>query len=265
MPYLHLPIFSNSALLVIVGCAVGLMNAFGGGGTFIAFPFLLFLGIPAISANASATIATWPGTLAVMWAYRKELLFHKDKLVLFGLISLIGGGVGAGILLVLSNARFTQTIPYLLLFATCLFTFRIHVVRWIQDSPKLSGREKSPNIIIRLLFEGVLFVISMYAGFFGAGAGILLLAMLSMMGMDDIHKINVLRAFIGLSANTIGIIVFAVCGIVYWKQTALLGTGIVAGGYIGASYFRTIPSKYGQWIIVTVAWAITIMMFATHR
>jgi len=261
MHTLHFPLVPHPFLLLTVGLIVGIMNAIGGGGTFIAFPFLLFLGVPAIAANATATVATWPGTFAVMVAYRRELYSHKDKLLLVGIISLIGGGIGAVTLLVLSNDKFAQAVPYLLLFATCLFTFRIYITRRIQNIPDLETPQAALTKGTRFLLDGVLFLISIYSGFFGAGSGILLLAMLSMRGLVDIHKMNALRAFIGLSANTVAIVIFAVAGIVYWKETVLMGVGITSGGYLGAYFFRTLPAKWGQVIIIFIAWSITILMF----
>lgn len=260
MHHLYLPLFSESYLIIIVGFVAGIMNALGGGGTFVTFPFLLYLGIPAVVANATSTVATWPGTLAVLTAYRKELVAHRDKLLLFGVISTIGGGIGALLLVELPNTVFAKAVPYLLLFATILFTCRVHLVRWINDNPGFVST-KTTNPILKLFLEILMFFISIYCGFFGAGSGILILSALSMSGMEDIHKMNALRAHIGLWANTVALGVFAYAGIVYWKETALMATGIICGGYCGASYFRTIPSKIGQWIIAALAWGITGIMF----
>lgn len=242
--------FSELAILFFTGMISGTMNSLAGGGSFLAFPMLVFLGLPPIGANASATAAMWPGTLATLVAYRKDLEANRGKLPIYVAISLVGGGIGAAILLVLSNDAFAVMVPYLLLAATLLFTFRARLLRWVHRAPHLSS-------VTWLLFA----IVCVYCGFFGAGTGILLLALFGIMGMHDIHEMNALRSSIGLAANSIALGIFAVFGLVHWPQAIVMGAGGVVGGYISAHYFRKLPVAWARTIVVAIAWTMTLYFF----
>jgi len=202
-----------------------------GGGSFVAFPVLIFLGLSPIEANATATLAIFPGTFATLFTYRNELLLHKEKLPFYISLSTIGGAVGALILLNISNVTFSSIVPYLLLVATLLFTFRARLIRLINKFTKKSGGARGGGAYHA--FMVFLFIaISIYGGFFGAGMGILMLALLSLMGMHNIHEMNALRACTGLFANIIAIILFGMSGIIMWKDAAIMALGCIAGGFL---------------------------------
>lgn len=251
---------TNVLILLSAGLISGLMNSVAGGGSFVAFPALIFLGLSPIMANATATLAVFPGTFATMFTYRNELLVHKDKLPSFILISLIGGAIGALILLHVSNTTFASLVPYLLLTATLLFTFKRRLTKFIHImSNHYEGKKVS--VLYSALMMILFIAIAIYGGFFGAGMGILLLALFSLMGMHSIHEMNALRSCSGLCANIIAIILFGSHGIIIWQDAAIMAIGGIIGGYFGAYYALRLPQIWSRNAVITIGWCMTIYFF----
>lgn len=226
----------------------------------MAFPALIFIGLSPITANATATLAVFPGTIATMLTYRRELWMHKDKLPTYIIISLIGGTIGALLLLNISNATFSGIVPYLLLGATLLFTFR---TRFIAVVRRISRHKEGarPGLIFRAITMAAFTLIAIYGGFFGAGMGILLLALFSLMGMQSLHEMNALRACCGLCANVIAIALFGASGIIIWQDAMVMAVGGVLGGYFGAYYALRLPQVWSRWAVVLIGWGMTIYFF----
>jgi uncharacterized membrane protein YfcA len=233
------------------------MNGIVGGGTFLVFPVLIFLGLPPIAANASATVGTFPGTLATIAAYRQELRVQRGQLMYFFWVSLIGGAAGALALLVISNATFSKLIPFLLLFSTLIFTFRSSLVTWLHRT-RHTARE---NRFFALLMQGALWMISIYGGFFGAGMGIMMMALLGLMGVENINEASALRAWVGLFANAIAVLIFIVAGLIYWPQVLVLMGGLILGSYSAVRYFRQLPPAMGHRVVMVIAWSMTVYFF----
>jgi len=251
---------TDITLLFFAGVVSGVLNALAGGGSFVAFPVLILVGLLPIEANATATLAVWPGTFATMFAYRKELVTHTKKLPFFISLSVVGGMIGAAMLLHISNAAFANLVPYLLLAATLLFTFRTRLIAGINKVSSHEGYSYiSPfySIIMAILFVAI----SIYGGFFGAGMGILLLALFSLMGMHNIHEMNALRSCSGLCANSIAIIMFGFAGIILWPQALVMAVGGIIGGYGGAYYALRLPQVWSRNAVVVIAWSMTIYFF----
>src|ERR671920_424160 len=179
---------STAALLAASGLAAGLVNAIAGGGTFFTFSALVAAGLPPVVANATSAVAVTPANLSSAWAYRRELAANARRFAALGVVSLLGGLVGAYILTVTNNEAFRQLVPWLLLFATLLFAASPRIVALARAIGRHEGHHPSARAwAAGLAFQ---FCVSTYGGFFGAGMGIVMLAALAITEGDDFHPIN---------------------------------------------------------------------------
>lgn len=242
----------EAGALFTAAAAGGALNSVAGGGSFFTFPTLLFFGIPPVQANATSTVALWPGSLASVGAYRRELAASRRMLVPISFVSLAGGLLGANLLLGTPQATFRALVPWLLLVATVVFAVGHKAVA------RLRGHRALPRGAM-LAFQ---FAVSIYGGFFGGGMGILMLAAFAAAGMTNIHEMNGLKNWLAVCINGIAVVTFVVAGAVYWPQAATALTGAIAGGYGGAALARRIaPSRVRAFVIV-VGSALTAYFFA---
>ncbi|CAN5484576.1 sulfite exporter TauE/SafE family protein [soil metagenome] len=244
------------------GFAAGAVNAVAGGGTFFSFPALLAVGLPPVVANASNSVALWPGSLAGAWAYRKELAAYKRYLLPMGAASLLGGIVGGLLLLAAGDARFSALIPWLLAFATGLFAF----------SPQISAALKRRRPARPVRADGdygsgtpagwlVQLLVSIYGGFFGAGMGILTMASLAMGGHEDVQHINALKNLLSAVNYSVTAMTFIIAGAVSWPQTGVMLLAASAGGYVGARVARRIRGPWLRRMVIAVGSALTLYYF----
>ncbi|GIV87279.1 MAG: UPF0721 transmembrane protein [Chloroflexus sp.] len=242
---------------LIFGAALlaGALNAIAGGGSFFSFPALLVAGVPPIVANATNALALWPGTLASVGAYRQELHGQQRDIWLFSGLSLIGGLVGAVLLLYTDERRFTALIPYLLLFATLIFTFSPQITRLTHYVAGTHGGNQ------RLLVVIVYVAIAIYGGFFGAGLGILTLAALSLLGYDNIHRMNALKTLQAALVNGIAVVTFVATGLIAWMPALVMIGGAIVGGYGGAAIARRIDAGRVRTAVVWLSIGLTIWFF----
>jgi uncharacterized protein len=238
-------------LLFLAAAIGGAINSVAGGGSFVAFPALLFAGVPPVPANATNTIALWPGSLASAVAYRRELHDVRRELLPLGVASLLGGAAGSVLLLRTSDKTFVLLIPWLLLFATVLFSFGGAVTRKLGG-----GAQGSLGVgIAAQLFIGL------YGGYFGGGIGIMMLAVLSLLGMTDIHRMNSLKAVLGTLVNGVAVAAFVIAGAVAWAPGGVMVVGGVVGGYAGAAIARRVEPSLVRWLVLIVAWSMTGYFF----
>jgi uncharacterized protein len=242
---------STAALLFVAAAIGGAINSVAGGGSFVAFPALLFAGVPPVPANATNTIALWPGSVASAVAYRRELRDVRRELVPLGIAACAGGLAGSLLLLRTAEHTFVLLIPWLLLFATVLFSFGAAIAR------KLAFGAQVP---LRVAIAAQLFI-SVYGGYFGGGAGIMMLAVLSLLGMTDIHRMNALKTVLGALINGVAVAAFVVAGAVAWAPGVVMIAGGVTGGYAGAAIARRVDPRYVRWIVLGIAWAMTMYFF----
>lgn len=233
------------------------MNAVAGGGSFLTVPALLVVGMPAINANATSTVALWPGSVASTGAYRRELQTQGAILKLFAGVSLVGGLIGALLLLRTSNEVFEQLLPYLLLAATGLFAFSPR----LQQLARRSGGSMLTNPRDRVRVTLIQFAISVYGGFFGGGIGIMMLATLSLMGLDNINEMNALKTLLAVLINGIAVVTFVIAGAVNWPYALLMVGGAILGGYGGAAVARRIKGSYVRYFVVVIGIVVTIYLF----
>lgn len=247
------------ALLLGAALLAGMINAVAGGGTFFAFPALIFAGVPPIAANATSTIAVWPGAVASAWAYRKELKRYETRLPLLLSISLLGGGAGAVILLNTPAQTFEHLIPWLLFIATLLFAFGNTISQTLRKRfTALAHEEGKLAFYASCLLQ---LVIAIYGGYFGAGIGILMLAMLALMGLTHIHEMNGLKTLLGSSINGVAVLIFAFSGVVYWPQALIMVGGAILGGYMGANLAQKVPQKWVRLFVIGTGSLMTVWFF----
>lgn len=244
------------------GFAAGAVNSMAGGGTFFSFPAMLAVGLPPVVANASNSVALWPGSLTGAWAYRLELARYKRYLLPMGIASFIGGAAGGLLLLAAGDARFAALIPWLLAFATLLFAF----------SPQLSSalrRMRPPPTAGTAAGNGagspagwlVQFLVSIYGGFFGAGMGILMMASLAIGGHEDVQHINALKNLLSAVIYSITVMTFIVAGAVSWQHTLIMVVTASLGGYWGASVARKIRGPWLRRMVILVGGGLTAYYF----
>jgi uncharacterized membrane protein YfcA len=239
------------ALLFGAAAIGGGINSVAGGGSFVAFPALLFAGVPPVPANATNTVALWPGAMASAFAYRRELKESKRDLVPLGAAGLVGGIIGSILLLRTSDHTFVLLIPWLLLFATLLFTLGGRLTK------RLAERGGAP----RSVAIGAQLVISLYGGYFGGGMGIMVLAVLSLLGMTDIHRMNSIKVMLAALVNGVAVIAFVIAGAVQWAPGSVMIAGGILGGYAGAAIARRVNPKSVRTIVLVVAWVMTGYFF----
>ncbi|MDP9170639.1 MAG: sulfite exporter TauE/SafE family protein, partial [Acidobacteriota bacterium] len=211
----------------------GAINSVAGGGTLVTFPVLLWLGLPSVTANATNTVAIWPGSLGSLWGFRRELAQTDSSMRWLIIPSLLGGGTGALLLRLTPPGIFDRLVPFLILFATVLFTIQPLVQRWM-------GHRASGWFAGALLFQ---FGVAVYGGYFGAGMGIMMLSALSIMGMTDILKMNALTSLFALCINGVAAVLFMWAHMVYWPFVLVMAVGAVIGGYGTAGIARKVGKK----------------------
>jgi uncharacterized protein len=242
--------------LFLAALLAGIINSVAGGGSFISFSALLFTGVNPIAANATTNTAMWLGTAASVSGYRAEIAGKKKQLLVFALVGIAGGLLGALLLLVTSANFFGHLIPYLLLCATLLFNFSSRVTKILQSHLPKWDEQKHP---IALLV--VQFVISIYGGFFGAGMGILMLAVLSVTELGNIHTMNAFKCFLGLCINGVAIIPFILAGVILWHQLVIMSCGAIIGGYLGAVYAQKLHPATVKRIVVFLGYTMSAYFF----
>lgn len=242
-------------ILFIIGSAfsAGVINSVAGGGTFFTFPALIFAGVPPIAANATSTIAVWPGAVASAIAYRKQLRLKREHMMALAITSFIGGALGAVILLITPEQTFTTLIPWLMLIATLLFAFGDKLKKQALAAEEINY--SSAKSI------GLQMAIALYGGYFGAGIGILMLALLNLLGLRDIHQMNALKTVLGSAINGVAVLIFIFSGLVDWSAAGVMVVSAIIGGYLGAHYAQKLPKIWVKYFVITVGCLMTLWFF----
>jgi len=246
----------RAIFLFVAGVLGGALNAVAGGGSFVAFPALLFVGVPPIPANATNTLALWTGATASGGAYRNHLDVPSRALVPLLVTSLAGGIVGAFLLLRTPAHTFLRVLPWLMLGATLLFIFG---KRQTGGRASSVGHDAAPTAIVGAsIFE---LVVAVYGGYFGGGIGIVNLAMLAAVGMTDIHAMNALKSILGVAINGVATLVFVAKGAIYWPHAIVMIAGALVGGYFGAHYAQKLPHARVRNFVILVGAGMTVYFF----
>lgn len=238
--------------------AAGAVNALAGGGTLLTFPALLGApGANAVMANATSTVALVPGSLAGAWGFRRELLSATSWARLLIWPSVLGGAIGSLLVVLLPERYFAHLVPWLILTATLLFAFQPVLARFAG----LGRHHESPSRLHRIGLILFQFLVAVYGGYFGAGIGILMLAALALMGLDDINRMNAVKTFLAAVINGVAILVFAASSTVIWRYAAVMAVAAAAGGFCGAHYGRRIPREIVRWIVISVGFVLAAHYF----
>ena len=247
--------FLNYFLLSISAFFAGAINAVAGGGTLLTFPTLLAIVSP-IQANATSTVALIPGSLGSGWAYRAELAHTKDRLKLLWAPSFFGGILGSLAVTRFPEKVFATMVPWLLIVASSLLLLQKPLSRYIQKNPHEAPTTGTVWTIV--FFQ---FLVGIYGGYFGAGIGILMLSALGLMGIPDIHRMNALKAVLGVMINGITAVIFIAEGVVVWKYALVMAVASVAGGYLGAHGARRLRPENVRALVVTIGFAVAAYSF----
>ena len=241
----------DTSLLLVAAFVAGALNSVAGGGSFLTLPALVFVGVPPVVANATGTVALLPGYAAGAWGFREDTQAPPGlSMARLVVLSLIGGALGAGLLLVTSNETFSIIIPWLLLAATVLFAF----------GPQLRQRLAGGAPSTAKATVGVL-AVAIYGGYFNGGLGILLLALFGLLGQTKLNAMNGLKNLVSALLTCIAVAVYAIGGVVDWRYALLMMVAATAGGYIGARVARRIPAVWLRWGIVATGLVMTAIFF----
>jgi uncharacterized protein len=245
---------------VLAGAALvaGAMNAMAGGGSFISFPALLGAHIPPVNANATNTVALWPGQMASIVAFRAELRKGRQLLLPVMLVGAIGGVAGALTLLHTSQSTFKTLVPWLLLFATVIYAASKRINQWIISRSPAAEQEVMGFPFF--MFVSLLLV-SIYIGYFGAGAGFLIITVLSLFGVKNLNEVNALKALCTTLANGVAVVTFIVAGAVYWKECLTMMGMAIVGGYLGAAYSRKMNPGLLRGVVIATGAALSLYYF----
>lgn len=245
-------------LLFLAGFFGGVLNSIAGGGSFITFPTLIFVGIPPIIANATNTFASCAGYMSGAYAFRKEIATHKNELLLIIIISLIGGISGAWLLLQTPESVFREAIPWLLLFATMLFIFGGQINAKLK---KMASSHQHASAIGGFFLLILLFAVSLYGGFFNAGLGIVTLSYLALAGHTNINAMNGLKLLVSSAVSLIAIALFILNDVIAWYEGTIVLCGSLAGGYAAAHLSRQLPQQYVRHFVIVASIATTLYFF----
>ncbi len=254
---------SRAILLFLAAVTAGTLNAVAGGGSFISFPVLLFTGVPAVEANATNTVALWPGLAASAVAYLKRLNAPLHVLLPLLVTSVIGGWGGAVLLLTTPQRTFLRLVPWLLLGGTLLFTFG-------NKLRAMAGRAAAHDLgevtwLAITLTSLVQLLVAVYGGYFGAGIGFVILGMLAALGMRDIHAMGAIRTLLAVAINATAVVTFIWAGAVLWLQCVVMIAGALAGGWFGAHYAQKADPVKVRYVVIGLGLFMSAYFFATTR
>ena len=239
-------------LLFFAALGAGFLNGVAGGGSFLTFPALVFTGVPGVVANASSTVALFPGTCMSAWTFRENFQgFTRVSFAAMFAVSVAGGITGALLLLKLPASSFDIVVPWLLLVATIVFYFGPRLALFVQERLRVG-----PTLVLICQF-----LIAIYGGYFGGAVGLIMLALWSLFGLGDIKSMSATRMVLGSTMNGVAVICFIVAGTVLWPQTLLMLVAAVIGGYIGARLAMRLNAEHLRAAISVVNVAVTLLFF----
>ncbi len=252
---------SYTLLDLVIVCfaavAAGFINAIAGGGTLVTFPVLTAIGMPAVAANVTNTIGLCSGILGGVYAQRHDFESQKKRLFKILPVSIVGGIAGALILLNTNESSFRTIIPYLILLATIILALQVPVRNWValRTSMAHSGRL---NAAAMYLF---IFLAAIYGGYFGAGLGVILMAILGLVINESLTKLNVLKQAISFSVNIAASVYFLFSGKVDWLIAGVIAIGAISGGYIGGKLAGKINPTFLRTIVIVIGLAVSLYYF----
>jgi len=249
--------------LTVAAFLGGLLNAVAGGGSFLLFPAILGMKVLPVQANATNTVALWPGQLTSVAAYWQDVRANVRVAIPMAIGGLLGGTGGAIVLLHTPQMTFLHLVPWLLLVAAVIFALSGPVSRWLEHrkfvrSQGPEGEVHRPQMVP--VFIGTAFV-CFYIGYFGAGAGFLIITLLSLFGYQDLNVINGLKVVATTMANGMAFVLFVINGEVVWRYCLLAMVTCAVGGYTSASFARKIPQRVLRTMVVLIGLGMSAWFF----
>ena len=246
----------DTALLLAAAFFAGTLNAVAGGGSFLTLPALIAVGVPSVTANATGTVALLPGYVASILGSREDMEPAPGlSMRLVVALSLVGGVLGAALLLLTSNAAFNRLIPWLLLAATAMFAFGPQLRRWADRHRAGGARPSRARAVAGLL------LVAGYGGYFNGGMGILMLALFGLLGQTRLNAMNAIKNLVSTLLTAIAVAIYAAGGIVQWREALIMMAAATLGGYLGARGARRLPPAVLRWSIVLIGLAMTVLFF----
>lgn len=243
---------TTAALLFMSGIAGGIVNALAGGATLITFPVMLAAGLTPVIANASNAVAVVPGHLIAAFADREKLPLLDKHLIISLLLCATGGVLGAFLLLALPDRFFVMPVPALIAFATLLFAFAPAISAWTESRRAATDASRMHGL-------AALAGASIYGGFFGAGLGVMLTAVLALAEPSDIRKVKVLKNLLATAVSLAAIVIFITQGVVQWRETLTMLAGALLGGYAGGLLVRILPANVVRWFVIVAGCVMSIV------
>lgn len=247
--------------LFVAAFVASALNTVAGGGSFLTFPALLFAGVAPVEANATSTIALWPGSLSAAWGYRTDVAADRRTIVALSIVSVIGGFAGAMLLLVTPEQRFKSLIPYLLGFATLLFAFGDSIVRRLRPRRPSDDEAHRKSLTFVAIVQ---FFVAIYGGYFGGGIGIMMLAAFNLLELGDIHGMNGLKTLLAAVINGAAVFTFIAARLVDWRFAIPMIVASIVSGYAGARIARRIRPAIVRATVIVIGVAMTAA-FAVQR
>jgi hypothetical protein len=242
--------------LVVASLIAGVINAMAGGGSFISFPAMLAISVPPIQANATNTVALWPGQLTSVWALRTDL--RRDLVAVVSAASIVGGVGGAVVLLRTPQITFMHMVPWLLLTASVLFGISGPVSRWLRRRSSQPHVPRTPSVVV--LFFAII-PVTFYIGYFGAGAGFLLMSALALFGIEEMNALNSLKVLAACLSNFCAVVTFIFGGAIVWHYCLVSMVFAAIGGYVGAQYARGMNPAVLRTIVVVTGCVMAAYFF----
>lgn len=251
----------DTLLLCAAAIIAGVVNSVAGGGTLLTFPALLYVlgesGDMAVVANATSTIALFPGSLAAVWGYRQDLRGTRTSLLPLLLPSLIGGALGTWLVVSYPAKTFQLLVPWLILVATLLFMLQPMISRWTG----IGQAHTAPSLGTKLGIIVFQFAVALYGGYFGAGIGILMLSSLALMGNSDIHRMNAIKSLLASLINGTSVALFVWQDKVDWKLALPMIVAGIVGGFAGATFARRLNKNHIRYGVITIGLTVAVTYF----
>jgi uncharacterized protein len=249
-------------ILCLAAVLAGAVNSIAGGGTLLTFPVLFAAlgssGSAAVLANGTSTVALVPGSIAALVGYRHEIQQERRWAGLLLVPSVLGGLVGSLLVVMLPGESFKAAVPWLILAATLLFLLQPQIARWTGIGQAHAGPHSGRLVAGAIAFQ---LAVAIYGGYFGAGAGILMLSALAMMGLGDIHRMNAVKTLLSSTINGTSVLVFVATGHVHWPFAVAMAISASLGGYVGARTARRFDRAAVRAVIVTIGLSLAAYYF----
>jgi uncharacterized membrane protein YfcA len=249
------------AFLIIAGLVSGAVNAVAGGGSLLVFPALLAVGLPALDANVTNSVAQWPGYVGVTVGARRELVGQRRRVLATTAAAVPGAAAGCALLLILPKSVFNAVVPWLVLLATIVFALSRRFKRWIGNPEGRTGEGGAHGRDRNAVLLASIFVAAIYGGYFGGALGVILLSVLSMFAHDRLVRLNAVKAVLSLIVATVTVLIFSIRAPVHWWDVLLLAPATLVGGYLGARLASVLPEPVLRWAVVLLGLAVAAYLF----